>query len=335
MQQSIDYSIVICTYNPDERLLTRCLQAVSNLNRQGLSTETILVDNNSVIPVKSLPYIQVFLQQVPNLQIITEVKQGVQHARIAAIEKATGNHIVYIDYDNEPESDYLQQLHILNTAYPQVAAWGPGHVTVDFIDGVPQHLEGYARNAFQERHGQAVQYASKQEWQPCYPFGTGLCTKANILKEYNRLAAQDRFTLSGRSGTKLSSGEDTQMVLLCISMGYAAGVAPALKLRHIIPGSRVNMAYLRRLAYGTAVCYETCLCQVFPQRRQVLQQKLITPSKFSRQAIKKFIRMRFSTNPFAVFSFIGFLAMHAGIYTALGKPLPWPVKKLVGYLKLQ
>ena len=58
----IDYSLIICTYNPDERLLERCLHAVHQLNLENISSEVIIVDNNSTIPVSGLPCILQYLK---------------------------------------------------------------------------------------------------------------------------------------------------------------------------------------------------------------------------------------------------------------------------------
>ncbi|RAJ11200.1 glycosyl transferase family 2 [Chitinophaga skermanii] len=331
----IDFSIVICAYNPEQRILQRCLQAVQHLDVYGLETDIFLVDNNSTTPLLSLPYIQAFLQAMPNMQVLEVKEQGVFHARIAAIEAAQGKHIVYIDADNEPAENYLQALKQLTIAYPQVGAWGPGNVYVDFLDGVPSNIKYTARAAFQERHETEPRYASIAAWQDCYPFGTGLCTQTPILKKYVALAKAGALTLPGRTGKALSSGEDTQMVLLCIREGYAAGVAPILHITHLIPGSRANKGYLKRLIYGTFLCYELSLLQIFPEEITRLQNTVLSPRQFSTLARRQFIRNLFQTAPSKTFAFVQFLAVQAGIYTALGMPLPSTVQRIIRWLKLE
>lgn len=330
----IDYSIVICTYNPDDRILERCLAAVSELDRNSISTETILVDNNSQLPVATLPYVQHFGKKIQDFKTLLVTEQGVNFARMAAIDAAKGKYIVYIDYDNEPAANYLQELKKLNAAYPQVGAWGPGNVSVDFLDGVAINIEAYAKNAFQERHETAIHFAQEKEWQPCYPFGTGLCTYTFLLKEYNVLARQGKLTLSGRKGNKLTSGEDTQMVLICISKGYAAGVSPSLQLTHIIPANRANKNYLQRLAFGTGLSYESCLMQIFPEHKTKLEKTILPPDKFSRKTIKKYIAAKFSGNPYKLLYLSKYIGMHASAYLALNRPLPSLVNKIIKYLKL-
>ncbi len=329
----IDYSLVICTYNPDERLLERCLTAIGRLEATQICYEVILVDNNSAIPVREISCVREQLNSIGNLHIIDEPKQGVGFARIAAILQSAGEYIVYIDYDNEPAGNYLQELKKLNKTYPLVAAWGPGHVRVDFIDGIDPAIEQHARRAFQEKHALHTTYANVREWQSFYPFGTGLCTKASLLKEYAELAKKGKYTMPGRTGQQLSGGEDTQMVLHCIREGYAAGMSPSLCLQHMIPGSRANIDYLKRLEYYTALDYQGCLLEVFPEQEQKVKNMQLGKVRFARKVLKRFLQLQLSTDTDALFKLIGFIAFHAGIYKATGTPLPSVVNRIIKKLK--
>lgn len=330
----IDYSIVVCTYNPEEEIFKRCLEAIYRLNLTGLSTEVIVVDNNSPFPVADLPYVNEYLHKIPGAKNIFVKEQGERFARMGGIEESKGKYIVYFDTDNEPHADYLQQLKKLNAQFPAVAAWGPGNVWVDFIGGVEAGIEEYARGAFQERHEKETRYASEKEWQSCYPYGTGLCTLSVLLKEYVMMAKRGDLTPPGRKGNQLSSGADTQMVLLCIKKGYAAGVAPALKLVHIIPGSRANKKYLFRLVYGTFVAYESCSLQVFPEKRAAIESRKISWWEFTRKTVRKYYKARKHGQTYRWFDLVQFIATEAGVYEALGKPVPLLVKKMIKHLRL-
>ncbi|MGN6491565.1 MAG: glycosyltransferase [Agriterribacter sp.] len=330
----IDYSIVVCTYNPEEEIFKRCLAAICSLNTAGLSTEVIIVDNNSPAPVAGLPYVQEYLRKIPGAKTIFVKEQGERFARMGGIEESKGKYIVYFDTDNEPHSDYLQVLKMLNAQYPDVAAWGPGNVWVDFIGGVEAGIEEYAKGAFQERHEKEIRYAADPEWQSSYPFGTGLCTLGVLLKEYVTLAKRGELTPPGRKGNQLSSGADTQMVLLCIKKGYSAGVAPNLKLVHIIPRVRANKKYLFRLVYGTFVAYESCSMQVFPEKRVAIESKKIPAWQFTTKTIKKYYKAKKHGQVYRWFDLVQFIATEAGVYEALGKPVPLLVKKMIRHLKL-
>ncbi|MFC6102660.1 glycosyltransferase [Olivibacter domesticus] len=331
---SVDYSIVICTYNPDERLLNRCLTAVINLEKTDITFEVILVDNNSAKPVEQLACVQASINKLKNFCILHVTKQGVGHSRMAAIKKASGNYIVYFDYDNEPQCDYLLELKKLNNQYPEVAACGPGNIWVDFIDGIDRNIESYARTAFQEKHIPRFSFSNIKEWQDIYPFGTGLCTKSSLLREYVEEVNIGKYTMPGRTGNKLIGGEDTQMVLHCLRKGYFAGSSPSLNLKHIIPANRANISYLKRLIYNTSLDYHTCLLQVFPEQKENLETSCMSEAKFSRRSLKKFLRVMFASDQTKIFDFIRFIGINEGLYKAIEKPVPRLVHKIVSFLKL-
>src|SRR5690554_5831755 len=106
----LEYSIVICSYNPDERIMKRCLKAVQSIDFNDINYEIILIDNNSQPSMSTLPYVQDFLNNMTNSRCIIARKQGLTHARIKGTEEASGKYIVFFDDDNEPYSDYLSSL---------------------------------------------------------------------------------------------------------------------------------------------------------------------------------------------------------------------------------
>jgi len=331
LASGVNYSIIICTYNPDEELMVRCLNAVSRLNNEGLTLEVILVDNNSTDPLAGQAYIKNFLNTF-DIRFMEVKKQGLRYARMAAIEAALGSYIVFFDDDNEPDANYIQVLSILNRDYPDVAAWGPGCVDVDFVNGIDEKLEKYATEAFQDRHEKSIVYSSKHSWQPFYPFGTGLCLRKDYLLEYITLAEQNKFTLTGRKGGQMTSGEDIQMVLFCISKGASAGVAPDLKLVHMVPTQRATFNYLKRLTYGTSVCYSTCVSEVFPEYIIEVENRVVDERKFIRRVMKKYIKLFFKPGPTKTFDLINYIGVVSGDYIVLNKTVPptvtWVLKKL-------
>lgn len=329
---TIDYSIVICTYNPDERILTRCLNAVKNLHVQDLKIEVLLVDNNSHPALPALDYIKSILSQWPSLNLLTVKAQGLTNARVAGIEASNGRMIVFFDDDNEPDPNYLLELAKVSSLHSQVAAWGPGQIQVDFIDGIDKTIENYGRESFQERNDQQVAYADLRSWQSCYPFGTGLCVRADILRAYHELVKQGAFSMTDRKGNQMSSGGDTQIVFYCIQQGYSAGISPGMKLVHIIPGKRANLAYLKRLAYGTGIAYTPLLVEIFPDQKAGVSDAIMDGTKFSRRTLKRYLKLGLNNSTDEIFSLISYIATNCGAYIAMGKQIPglvgWIIKKL-------
>jgi len=334
LSKQMEYSIIICTYNPDERLLKRCLNAVRGLSSNSPTFEIILVDNNSANPIDDLSYVKDFLGSCSIAFLIKESRQGLNHARLAGVRVSKGRFIVFFDDDNEPDPNYLVKLGYLHLMYPSIAAWGPGLVSVDFIDGmVSEELEIYAREAFQERSEVELVYAQEPSWQSCYPYGTGLCLNRQVVEGYAELAKSGRFNIADRTGNQLTSGGDVQMVLYCISLGLGAGVDPELKLTHIIPGKRTSLDYLKRLTFGNSICYATCLSEVFPDQLATLKANVMTEGKFIRKSFKRFIVVKLVTDPIKVLDLIDYVGGHYGIYRAIGKPVPklidWMLRRLL------
>ena len=330
----IDYSIVICSYNPDERILSRCLEAVLHLDKKGLNIEVLLIDNNSKIKLSDVEYIKPYEEKLENFRIILEEKQGLTFARIAGIEAAIGNYIVFFDDDNEPDQKYLQELFALNSQYSNVAVWGPGTICVDFIDGIDAIIEENGKNAFQERHEAHITYANIRSWQSCYPYGTGMSVKTVFLKEYAVSVHEGLLTSVGRSGNSMSSGEDVQIVLQCLKKGAAAGVSPGLKVNHIIPAKRANYEYIKKLIFGACIGAGTCTIEVLPEYKQVLQNEIIDESKFTRRVLKGYYRLYLKKDKNKMFDFVRYVAFNSGIYLALGKPIPKRIHSIIKKLKL-
>ncbi len=327
---TIDYSIIICSYNPDERILNRCLQSVSLLDVEGFSTEVILVDNNSTNPLSELGFVQDFLKSRQNSKLLYVKEQGVFFARKAGIKASKGSEIVFFDDDNEPQPNYIKVLSGFLADYPNVAAWGPGSIHVDFLDGVPSELEAYSRVAFQERKEQYVSYSNQRFWQSCYPLGTGLCIKKSYMDEYLSLVDQGRFTLSGRTGGNMDSGEDSEMVLYCVSRGAAAGMLPGLELTHMVPGNRTNFTYLKRLAFGTSTCYSLMNLEVFPEFSVPLPK-----SSFPMKALRRYLKLKIKPDQIKLLNLINHIGLATGDLMALKRPVPAILSYIINQLKLR
>jgi glycosyltransferase involved in cell wall biosynthesis len=331
LDSEVDYSIIICTYNPDKLVFERCLNAVQKLKLDDLQVEVILVDNNSNIALSEQDYIKAFLKNA-NSNLIAVKEQGLSFARRGGIIASKGKQLIFFDDDNEPNEDYLRALRDLNIKYPHVGAWGPGTVNVDFISGIDPKLLNEAKQAFQDRHEKQVVYSNQPSWQVCYPFGTGLSLRRDYCLGYLNEVDAGRFTLSGRKENELTSGEDTQMIFFAISKGAAAGVAPSLSVKHIVPQKRTTAEYLKRLTYGTSVCYSTCILEVFPDELNRINTHLVSPKKFRIKVLKKMFSLLFTRNIRKSLALINYIGAVSGDYIALKRPVPavsnWALKIL-------
>ena len=292
-QKSIEYlkkekfSIIICTYNPNEDIFKRLFKALESIESVGLIYEVIIVDNNSSTPINSIVFIQDFLIRNKFVKLFVERTPGLTAARTRGINEAKYDWLVFFDDDNEPDSDYLIRICELLNEYPKVAVWGPGRVDVEYT-GMASSWLNQKKNLFQQRNERDIQYDFLPLWQPCYPFGTGLVMKNEISREYLKRVHSGKYTISDRKGKSLSSGGDVQMVLTGVQMGFGAGVSPTLKIAHLISKDKTKFSYLCRLAYGTASAYTTAHNEVFG--RDLIKYRHYNNRRIIKYAWKFFLR---------------------------------------------
>src|SRR5208283_3594369 len=83
------------------------------------------------------------------------------------------------------------------------------------------------------------------------PVGAGCCLRREVMQNYFRQIEMSAWRQKlGRTGASLISGEDTDMVLTAGDMGMGCGFFKALRMKHLIPPSRLTEDYLARLVEG-------------------------------------------------------------------------------------
>lgn len=260
------FSIIICTYNPKMSLLERLFQSIKQLTKTDFSIEVILVDNNSKPEIGTYNLVQEFLKSLPLVSLINESSPGLTSARIAGIQAAKYDWLVFFDDDNEPTPDYLIESAKVIDQFPQVGAWGPGNVEVKYTDqNIPSWLN-YYKYIFQQRNTSKLGFDNIFWWQDCYPYGTGFLLKKKICLEFKRRVAKNIYSLTDRKGKSLTSGGDMQMIYTGLLMGYFIGISPCIKINHLINKSKANQRYIARLFYGSAASNLPAYYQCFPEK---------------------------------------------------------------------
>jgi len=273
-QVQTDYSIIVCTYNPQHLTFKRVLYSLSELRiPEGVTIECVIVDNNSNNSVENEDYVQEFLEQCPWAKVIEESNQGLTFARIAGVRATTAPIVVFVDDDNELDPHYLEAIHKCYSNYPCVAAWGPGNIRVEFIEPVSEWFDRNFRSLFQERNCAYFEYGCvRATWTSFYPVGTGLVILRSVLDKYCETIMVGRVTSTDRKGNSLSSGGDIQIVWEAVKQGWAAGVSPDLKVNHLIPAKRTSLSYIQRLCFGTGSSYSPALVEAWPEEECRLPQ---------------------------------------------------------------
>jgi glycosyltransferase involved in cell wall biosynthesis len=240
---SLGLTIAICAYNAASRLPA----ALSALARQsapfGITWETIVIDNASTDSTAATA--QNYASQLPvPMRLIREDRPGLIHARRRAAIEAKGRILSYIDDDNIVESDWAARCVEFFDTHPRAGVIG-GRVAPDFEDPASRPDD------FQQRYADALAIRDLGEQKIMLippsadpPPGAGMTGRTEVFR---KALIEIGCQLTGRRGKSLTSGEDTEIGLIAHRLGWELWYAPTLRMRHVLPPSRLTPAYLDKL----------------------------------------------------------------------------------------
>lgn len=230
----LSVSVIVCTYNPDPSIFERTLGALKEQTLPMADWEFVIVDNNSTSPLR----VEI-AQWHPNARVVRESKQGQAYARKLGIKRTSGDIIVFVDDDNILSKDYLANALTIAETQPFLGAVG-GAIELDPQVAIPEWYAPY-RYLLVERHVAAPRWCNFPE-ATVAPCGAGLVVRRCVAEAFCI-----RSTMTGRKGTDLSCGEDTEMAFMSCDLGFAYGSDPRLKLKHVIPSRRLTKPYCKQM----------------------------------------------------------------------------------------
>jgi hypothetical protein len=240
-------SVAICTHNPRADFLTRALAGLKTQTLPMGDWEFLIIDNASREPLSA----SWDLSWHPRAKVIREEKLGLTPARLRAISEARSQLLVFVDDDNVPAEDYLEQALRLGGEWPMLGAWG-GSIVPSFEVEPPAWAGPYLRYL-------ALREVREDKWSNLtdnpglMPWGAGMCVRREVALEYARRLAADPVRLAlDRRGQALPSCGDSDFAMTACDMGLGTGLFRALRLTHLIPAGRLQEAYLLRLMQGMA-----------------------------------------------------------------------------------
>lgn len=249
-QYDMNISVIICTHNPRSDYLRRVLDALHTQTLPKEQWELLLIDNASQEPLAG----KWDLGWHPHARVIQEEELGLTPARLRGIAESKSDLLVFVDDDNVLSPDYLSEALVITQSHPWIGAWG-GTISGEFESPPPEwakaHLGMLAiRNI---DHKVWSDDASNTHAQPC---GAGLCIRTTVARKYRDAVLLDAGRRHlGRRGSSLLSGEDTDMIHTCRDLGLGWGNHPSLKLKHLIPASRLTERYLLQLCEAMATSF--------------------------------------------------------------------------------
>ena len=251
-------SVVICTYNPDDKIFGQCLGGIIAASKRLAPHEILIIDNNSAEPVQSKEFVRDFIVQVSSAKVINETKQGLTPARLRGIKESSGDLIIFIDDDNFIDEDFFSSAVNIFVAYPFIGAYS-GQVTLVY-DNEPEEWTRKYRGMLIYRVLNQNVWSNIPFNNDTMPNGAGLCVTRAVAAHYFELFEQGKrnFELD-RSKGSLMSGGDNDLAMCACDIGKGMGLFKDLHLRHYIPQSRFTLEYLSRLAHGIYFSYAILL----------------------------------------------------------------------------
>ncbi len=263
-------SVIICCYNSAHILP----ETLTYLSRQvvpsSLKWELILVDNASSDNTAAVAEkCWEALGKPVAMQVVSEITPGLSFARRAGIQAAAYDLILFCDDDNLLNTDYIQLGFDTMVQDASIALLGgKGEARIDIQ--VPDWFDRYAY-----QYAVGAQAASSKDItiERGFVYGAGCFMRAHAYKELQQKGFQ--YTLSGRIGKSLLSGEDNELGYAFSLIGYTIHYNESLHFTHVLAANRLTFSYLKKLK--KAVAYSSVLLTPYIEKRnEILFNKTST-----------------------------------------------------------
>lgn len=235
------FTIAICVYN-GERLLVDVLKALSTQNYPKSDYEILLVDNNSTDSTKSIYSEYASANKELSCRYILERTPGQAIARRVAIENSLGDWLLFVDDDNIINDEYL---HYADNFISRITSSGIDLVTFGGVSLPPKGFE--LPEWFNEIcSGFAIWNGGDSEREL---IGSERCFTAGLLlrRDIAVLCNNQKSVASGRTDRNPVGGEDLELSLKVLKMGYKRHYCPKLVFVHQVSELRIGYQSIRSL----------------------------------------------------------------------------------------
>ncbi len=239
-------SVVVCCYN-SAQVIEPTISALAQQDvPQGTGYEVILVDNNCTDTTVQLAK-DTWKNPIHPLKIIKEKEPGLIFARKAGVRCARYNILLFVDDDNILGPDWLVKLYGLFERWPKVGAVG-GYNEPIFEGDKPEWFDDFAGVFACKPQSEKSGILIKRN----FLFGAGLSFRTPVIRSI--FFSDLPLFLIGREKNILLRGEDSEICMRTILMGWDLWYENSLKLKHYLLKRKINWEYVlnARKGGGTA-----------------------------------------------------------------------------------
>ncbi len=249
MMASPELSVIIPAHDPHPGRLRRTLDGLGAQTLERDRWEVLLIDNASDDPWETPTDAAAGLSRFRRIE---ERTLGLTAARLRGIAESQGGVLVMVDDDNVLSPDYLARVLERFGVDPNLGALG-GRSVPDFESPPPAWAREFDGLLALRDLGPAPLQADWREGRPreyplCAPIGAGMALRREGAAAYAAALGNDpRRRSLDRTGARLTSGGDNDLVMTVLEAGHTVAYDPGLTLTHLIPAARCTREYLGRL----------------------------------------------------------------------------------------
>ncbi|MCP5265026.1 MAG: glycosyltransferase [Burkholderiaceae bacterium] len=245
-------TIAICTWNRAQ-MLSSCLASLADLHGVENTVDVVVVDNNSTDETQAV--LAAHRRRLP-MTIVDEPRQGLSHARNAALGRATGDFVLWIDDDVRVDRGWLRAYAWTLAERPDAAFLG-GPVRPDFegspphwlVDALPRIAYAYALidlgpQPFEFAAAPALATTGPAQRRAGAPAGPDIPFGANFGVSRRWLERHRFSTRLGRVGAGGILGEESDLLRRVLADGGRGYWVPGAGVTHRIPRERQTTSYL-------------------------------------------------------------------------------------------
>jgi glycosyltransferase involved in cell wall biosynthesis len=241
MENNIQISVVICTYNRAayiEAALNSLVHQTCNKNLY----EVIVVNNNSTDNTETICQSFIAANADYSFYFLNEPKQGASYARNTGAALAKGALLCFMDDDAVAEPDYLEKIIDFFKAHPNAGGLG-GRIIPRYIPSEPKWMSYYVSSLVGN-----------------FDYSPVICVFApgKYPLESNMIIRTDDFRsvggfnemLPGVVGTVRIGGEGKDFFYKLQALGKQIYYHPQIIVHHVVEVKKLTKEYMYRVASG-------------------------------------------------------------------------------------
>ena len=242
--------VSLCAHNPCPEFLRETLDALCQQTLPAADWLLLVVDNASTPPLESrsdLPW-------PVRTRFVREERLGIASARARALREfaTTGaDLLLFLDDDNLLATDYLATGLRIAAREPRLGCWG-GQLLPRFLSPPPSWIGPFLKYLAVFPLENELRLARFSGNYDPVPPTAGMFLRRAVALRYLELVESSpvRLALGGDARLRVG-GEDMDLALTALDLGFEIARLPALTLTHLIPPSRLTEEYVASLLRGS------------------------------------------------------------------------------------